>query len=373
MAHRVVHQQAIAGLRSSDTTQHQMWAHQKLYLHRHSPLSASFWVLRERGAAAVVAGRSTDHPEIIDMVKHFEGERSADIAARWIDAQPEGLAVVRSPTGVAGFFLQVLYPADPALVEADPVVRAALEIAAAESPARPGEQISVGRFLAGHNDYQRDAYAVLAASIGSASLWMSRPLAWSLVTVIDAEYWTPGFEYLGLTRRGRTEFDGREYTIFGVDWRRIPIDVWLEVMAERELTGEQGPIPAELQRAAPLGRVQFDDAVRTALRDLSRPDRLGHNPLTGTALVAGTADDPGTALRAAVLAGIARVGEQPRGRSLSRVLDRTFVHAAPTQETAAEVLDLPFSTYRRHLAKAIDELTDVLWSVEIGQLPRSFD
>ena len=44
------------------------------------------------------------------------------------------------------------------------------------------------------------------------------------------------------------------------------------------------------------------------------------------------------------------------------------MHAAPSQEAAAEVLDLPFSTYRRHLAKAVDELTDVLWSVEIGEL-----
>ena len=78
-------------------------------------------------------------------------------------------------------------------------------------------------------------------------------------------------------------------------------------------------------------------------------------------------------MREAILAGIGRVGEQQRNPPLGRVLDRTFVHAAPTQEAAAEVLDLPFSTYRRHLAKAIDELTDVLWSVEIGQLQRSAD
>ena len=58
---------------------------------------------------------------------------------------------------------------------------------------------------------------------------------------------------------------------------------------------------------------------------------------------------------------------------MGRVLDRTFVHAAPTQEAAADVLDLPFSTYRRHLAKAVDELTDVLWSAEIGQVPRTAD
>ena len=50
------------------------------------------------------------------------------------------------------------------------------------------------------------------------------------------------------------------------------------------------------------------------------------------------------------------------------MLNRTYVRAAPTQETAAEVLGLPVSTYRRHLAKALDELTDLLWAVEIGEI-----
>ena len=40
---------------------------------------------------------------------------------------------------------------------------------------------------------------------------------------------------------------------------------------------------------------------------------------------------------------------------------------APTQEAAAEVLDLPFSTYRRHLARAVEQLTELLWAVEIGE------
>jgi hypothetical protein len=50
------------------------------------------------------------------------------------------------------------------------------------------------------------------------------------------------------------------------------------------------------------------------------------------------------------------------------VLQRTFVRAAPTQEAAAEVLGLPFSTYRRHLARALEQVTDLLWAVEIGEV-----
>ena len=63
-----------------------------------------------------------------------------------------------------------------------------------------------------------------------------------------------------------------------------------------------------------------------------------------------------------------RSAGNPGPSPLQRVLDRTFVRAAPTQEAAAEVLDLPFSTYRRHLAKAVEQLTDLLWAVEIGQV-----
>lgn len=368
--HRIVHQQAVAGLRGNDTAHHELWAHQKLWLHRHSPLSGSFWVLRERGAAAVMRGRDTDHPEIVDMVRRFDGEASATIARRWLEAQPDGLSVIRSPNGVAGFYLQVLYPADPALVDADPVVRTAIEFAAAESPARPGEQLSIGRFLAGRQHHQRDAYAVVAACVGSTVFWIRRPLAWSFVTTVDPEFWGPSFDYLGFTLRTQVEFDGRDYAIYGMDWRRVPVDVWLDVMSDRELTGERGPIPAALQHPAPLSRDQFDDAVRVALRDLGRPDRLGHNALTGSRLVPGGSANPAIELRSALLAGIERVADQQRNLPLGRVLDRTFVHAAPTQEAAAEVLDLPFSTYRRHLARAVDELTDTLWSKEIGQPAR---
>ena len=62
------------------------------------------------------------------------------------------------------------------------------------------------------------------------------------------------------------------------------------------------------------------------------------------------------------------MAREPRGESSGRVLDRTYVHAAPTQEAAAAVLDLPFSTYRRHLARAHERLTDLLWAVEIGEV-----
>ena len=79
---------------------------------------------------------------------------------------------------------------------------------------------------------------------------------------------------------------------------------------------------------------------------------------------AGTALGPD--LRASLLAGIARLAEEPKGEPLRRVLDRTYLCGTPSQEAAAEVLGLPFSTYRRYLARATARLVDLLWAAEVG-------
>ncbi|NJL21123.1 MAG: hypothetical protein HC895_10360 [Leptolyngbyaceae cyanobacterium SM1_3_5] len=41
---------------------------------------------------------------------------------------------------------------------------------------------------------------------------------------------------------------------------------------------------------------------------------------------------------------------------------------AATQEKAAELLDLPFSTFRRHLKAGITRVTEILWFQETGRL-----
>ena len=55
----------------------------------------------------------------------------------------------------------------------------------------------------------------------------------------------------------------------------------------------------------------------------------------------------------------------PREVKLYRVLYHTYLHPASTQEQAAELLDLPFSTYRRHLKAAVARLAEMLWQWEL--------
>jgi hypothetical protein len=366
--HRVVHEHSWAALRSADESERRLWAHEKLFLHRRSPLASSFWALRSSGAGVVVAGRLEDHPTVLGMVEHFEGPESARLAARWLAEQPENLSVVRSPTGLEAFVFHAVYPADPGLVDDDPVMRVALDAVARTSPARPGEQVSVARFLAGRSAYQRDAHAVVAGAVSSTLLWTTRPLAWSFVASSDPEFWGPVFRYLALTTELRTELPGRPLTLYGMDWRRLPLERWFELLGEREVTGESGPAPAHMLRPPPLPRDRFTRLLREALRDLHHPDRLEANPLIGSRLAVDYDGASAERLRETLVAGIAHVGNEPRGTSWGRVLDRTFVHPAPTQEVAAEVLDLPFSTYRRHLGRAVERLADLLWAVEIGEV-----
>ena len=58
----------------------------------------------------------------------------------------------------------------------------------------------------------------------------------------------------------------------------------------------------------------------------------------------------------------------PRDEKLYRALYHTYLKPAPTQEAAAELLDLPFSTYRYHLTQGVKRLVEWLWQREIHGL-----
>jgi hypothetical protein len=366
--HRIVHDRVVAEIRSAVGPDRQHPAQQLLFLHRHSPLTGALGTLRSRGSAAVVPGTPEDHAATISMIERSLGPDSAALARGWLREVPESLQVVRQSDALSAFALSLLLPTGSPLEHGDPVVRAALGHAERTAPARPDEQVHVMRFMGGAEEYERDPYAVLVSSVAALTTWLTRPLAWSFTASSDAGFWGPFFDYLGMSRITEVAVAGRPFVLYGMDWRRLPVDSWMEMMNDRERTGASGPPPASLLRPAPLGRDAFGTAVRTALRDLHRDDRLGSGPLFGSRLALGPGGPSAVRLRSALMRGIAALAGQPRGAELRRVLDRTFVRPAPTQESAAEVLGLPFSTYRRHLATALAELSELLWAAEIGAI-----
>jgi hypothetical protein len=151
---------------------------------------------------------------------------------------------------------------------------------------------------------------------------------------------------------------------------------WLDLMAEREMN--MSP-PDQRARAAGeqlivLSEADFATAVRDALRDYTDAASLADNPLTRSRLVSGIAGrEAPPAARAAALRKLLResvesLQESPRLAKFHRAIYHTYFQPAVTQEQAAEILDLPFSTYRRHLRSGIEEVTARLWTREIGNL-----
>ncbi len=69
-------------------------------------------------------------------------------------------------------------------------------------------------------------------------------------------------------------------------------------------------------------------------------------------------------LKALLQQAAAELQAAPRDLKLFRALQHTYFQPAATQGQAAKLLDLPFSTYRRHLASGIAYVVEGLWQQE---------
>jgi hypothetical protein len=56
----------------------------------------------------------------------------------------------------------------------------------------------------------------------------------------------------------------------------------------------------------------------------------------------------------------------PKELKYHRAVYHTYLQPAPTQAKAAELLDLPIGTFRRHLKSGIERITEILWQLEVG-------
>jgi hypothetical protein len=151
----------------------------------------------------------------------------------------------------------------------------------------------------------------------------------------------------------------------------VPPAAWVARLSAQEIGTQVGDgAPAAAPALLVLGEVEFGAAVKRALRDVTRPDRLRDNPLLRSRIVTDRAGkDASAGERVAALQQIvtdaAALGPTPADRKLARVLYRAYLSPAPTLERAAEVLDLPSSTFRRLLTTAVARVVDTLWHREL--------
>jgi hypothetical protein len=154
------------------------------------------------------------------------------------------------------------------------------------------------------------------------------------------------------------------------DWRLVTPTAWVAALSAREI-GAQATRTGSAATVLVLNETEFASAVKRALRDITRPDRLRGNPLLSSRLVTGRVGDNASAgervaaLQQIVRDAVAELTATPADKRLARVLHRAYLSPAPTLERAAEVLELPSSTFRRLLTTGIARVVDTLWHREL--------
>ncbi|MEU7741157.1 ATP-binding protein [Nonomuraea sp. NPDC049158] len=311
-------------------------------------------VLREEDAGALLRVAAT-----------AEGAASARGAAFWAERQPEAFRVYRraesgEPVAVSAWLR--LARLDEEELAADPIVAGAWAHARATAPLRAGEHVAVGRIWMPHDISPVVEWRMIANCL------RTERMAWSYIAARrPSQAWTDHLRHYGMRDLSEQPLLGDDaYTLFVHDWRAVPAQAWLERMNRLLIAGSADGPGAATAELAVLSRAEFAEAVREALRRLSRPEALAASPLTRTRLIAERAGrDPAAALGDLLRQAIDGLREDPRSVKFHRALSVTFLRGTPTRELAAERLGLPFTTYRRHLMAGIERLCSDLWHREL--------
>jgi hypothetical protein len=343
-------------------------------MHRRNPLYSTFMDWQTFGRAHGDRLRPGDDEAIVAMTEQHEGAESGRLAAHWLERRPDAFVVVRAAADEARGFIVILPLHDLAErdIDVDPGARAMWRFAQRHGAPRPGDGVFATRFLIDRDAYQGPASLNVASIVHTQHILGHPHAVWHFSGPwADPGRIEPMMSYIDFFRAREADYEvgGRRYGVFAHDWRRVGVDAWLDLTGERELAGaeEVAIAPAAPAPVLALSEAEFADAVRRALRELHRQDALARSPLMRSRAVADANGrrPSADALRDLVEQAIDSLRIDPRDEKLHRALARTFVRPAQTQELAAEALGLPFSTYRRHLTRGVERVTDWLWEREL--------
>ncbi|WP_162467215.1 ATP-binding protein [Streptomyces cavernae] len=340
------------------------------YLKRHGPMQAYFESTQQEGDVWEERLHADDHDIVVKMIAQVEDEESVRIGRYWLERQPEAFWLYRDTrTGAPkGFmaWLRLTRREESDLM--DPVVAAAWEHAESHGPLRTGQHLRIGRFFVGESSYGGISSVEHLMQLHVVKDWLRAVgMAWTFITTAHADLWRNLMHFNSHRQVSKTVLDsGRVWTTFGYDWRTESLGSWFDRTwsllppAEPESVGH-GREPA-LEKGA------FAEAIRAALRDLHRSELLQENPLVTTLLMSDRAHHTGTPaqqLRHVLLETVESLRRDARQAKAYQALRATYTVQHRTQEAAAALLGIPFSTYRRHLAQGIDRVVELLWQREV--------
>ena len=350
-----------------------------VFLHRNNFVVRPFFEWQGSSGGTADTLRMGDETAVAAMVAQHEGQESAELAVHWMARQPQGVTVIRQGgPQPAGLLMAVaLHHASADDLAPDPAAKAAWEYLECHAPLRPGESATFFRFWMARDTYQLVSSLQSALFVNAVRHYLTTPgLAYTFFPCADPDFWAPMFAYTDLARIPEVDFEvgGRRYGVYGHDWRAVSPTAWLALLAEQE-TAARPLVTQPRLTSEPLvilSEPEFAAAVREALHTFSNLDELRNSPLLRSRLVVDQVGNQApSARRCAVLQTLLREAVEslqntPRDAKLYRALYHTYLQPAPTQEQAAELLDLPFSTFRRHLKAGIIRVAEVLWQKELG-------
>lgn len=354
-----------------------------IFLHRDNPVVRPFFDLlasQSGGGASTDAVRDGEMEDLIEMIAKHEGADSARIAANWFAKQPRGILVYRDGEGKpAGLLSKIsLEQATKDEIASDPATQAAWSYLEENAPLRLGERATIFRFWMAHDSYQSVSSTQSLIFVNMVQHYLTTPgLAYTFLPCANAAFWSPMLNYADLARIKEADFQigDHSFGVYGHDWRTVPPINWLNLLAGREIamTPQAAQPPNVAEALIVLSQPEFAEAVRAALRDLHNADSLRANLLCKSRMVferagfGAGANERISALKDKMKEAMASLQKTPRDAKLYRALHHTYVEPSPSQEQAAEVLDLPFSTFRRHLKAGVTRVTDILWQEELGK------
>jgi hypothetical protein len=359
--HRNIHDHLLADVRAAAGPDVIETTRSLLYLYRRAGSVADYLTWTGRGEVYEADYLPEDRAAVLRLTSEYEGADSARIAAFWLDRQPDAFHLQRrAETGeVVAFSTWLrLHRRDPDEITADPVIAAVWRHCDTHGPSRPGEHVAVSRFTVDAQAYGGTSPAVDLMITRVLAEWLrARRIAWSFLVYRTIEVWDiQAKELEHLPSSEQITVGDIDLMLYSHDWRAVPLRVWLSRQDNDVLSSRRSAEAA--QPAHPiLPRAEFDTAVRAALRHIGHDAALDANPLCGSGVVHAAQE-----LRMLLTEAVQTLADDPRAAKQHRAVYTTYFLSVPTQEAAAERLDLPFSTYRRHLASGTERICEALWN-----------
>ena len=202
-----------------------------VFLHRDNAVIRSMFEWQAGTGFVPDAIREGDIPLLVDMVARHEGTESATLAAEWLGRQPEGVTVYRDENGSpAGFFAIVeLQRATLAEIQSDPATGVAWEYLQTHAPLRAGEVAAHYRFWMAAETYQDVSPVQTLIFLNTVRYQLTTAgLVYHFLPCADPDFWAPALTYGDLTRLPQADYSvgGRNYGVFGHDWRVRPPLAW---------------------------------------------------------------------------------------------------------------------------------------------------